>query len=205
MEKSIETIWENGFLNNQDLIAPRLNEIYNKKSQHIVEVLVKKMENEVVLLFIITFFNLVLGSILAKSFVWGIICALTVIPWIFVAKKQLQAIKHIEFTVNCYDYLKRVREKLKQITMFNFKLSVLSVPIVLTPLLIYTYFNNIDKTFGEIMGNANLGGSNKLIFIFIPVVTILSALFFKIMLRLGNKTAKKIEQIVKDMEELRAV
>ena len=37
MEKSIETIWKEGFLNQDALIAPKLNNLYNKKSTHIVD------------------------------------------------------------------------------------------------------------------------------------------------------------------------
>ncbi len=37
MDKSIETIWKEGFLKNDALIAPKLNDIYNQKSLDIVE------------------------------------------------------------------------------------------------------------------------------------------------------------------------
>ena len=37
MKKSIETIWQEGFLNNEALVAPKLNDLYNQKSIHIVD------------------------------------------------------------------------------------------------------------------------------------------------------------------------
>ena len=37
MEKSIESIWKEGFIKSEELIAPRVNNIYNKKSEHIVD------------------------------------------------------------------------------------------------------------------------------------------------------------------------
>lgn len=37
MEKSIETIWREGFLKSDALVAPKLNELYNQKSIHIVD------------------------------------------------------------------------------------------------------------------------------------------------------------------------
>ena len=37
MEKSIESIWKEGFLKREDLVVPKLNNLYNKKSIDIVE------------------------------------------------------------------------------------------------------------------------------------------------------------------------
>jgi hypothetical protein len=37
MEKSIETIWKQGFLNDDALVAPKLNDLYNQKSTHIID------------------------------------------------------------------------------------------------------------------------------------------------------------------------
>ena len=37
MEKSIETIWKQGFISPESLIAPELNNLYNKKSIHLVD------------------------------------------------------------------------------------------------------------------------------------------------------------------------
>ena len=37
MEKSIETIWKEGFIKNDALVAPKLNDLYNQKSIDIVE------------------------------------------------------------------------------------------------------------------------------------------------------------------------
>ena len=37
MEKSIETIWKKGFLKNDALLAPKLNNLYDQKSIDIVD------------------------------------------------------------------------------------------------------------------------------------------------------------------------
>ena len=34
MEKSIETIWKTGFLDSKALIAPKVNDVYTRKSEH---------------------------------------------------------------------------------------------------------------------------------------------------------------------------
>ena len=37
MEKSIESIWKEGFLKKDALVAPKINDLYNQKSKHIVD------------------------------------------------------------------------------------------------------------------------------------------------------------------------
>ena len=41
MEKSIETIWREGFLKEDALIVPKLNDLYNQKSQQLIEKLIR--------------------------------------------------------------------------------------------------------------------------------------------------------------------
>ena len=41
MEKSIEEIWKNGFLQNEALVAPKVNDLYNQKSKNIVDKLLQ--------------------------------------------------------------------------------------------------------------------------------------------------------------------
>src|SRR3954462_13619854 len=37
MEKSIEAIWKEGFLNEKSLVAPKINDLYNQKSNDLVD------------------------------------------------------------------------------------------------------------------------------------------------------------------------
>jgi hypothetical protein len=37
MTKSIEVIWKEGFVNEAHLTAPKVNDLYNRKSQNIVD------------------------------------------------------------------------------------------------------------------------------------------------------------------------
>lgn len=37
MEKSIESIWKEGFLESDALVAPKLNDLYNQKSKHTID------------------------------------------------------------------------------------------------------------------------------------------------------------------------
>ena len=37
MENSIKSIWQEGFLKNNDLIAPKVVNLYDRKSEHIID------------------------------------------------------------------------------------------------------------------------------------------------------------------------
>ena len=41
MEKSLEAIWKEGFLKNNELVVPKINNLYNQKSQNAVDKLMK--------------------------------------------------------------------------------------------------------------------------------------------------------------------
>jgi uncharacterized membrane protein len=203
MEKSIETIWKEGFLKSINLHVPRLNDLYNQKSQHVTDDLIRKMRKEMWLMIPASIMPAIISIAVGNHFIWAIISFLITIPWFFIAKRHYQEIKNIDYTNNCYNYLKQIKEKLERITKFNQKLSVYSVPVILLPMLIYTYFNNIDKTFGEIVGNAELGGSNLWIFLFLPIMTLFSFVLFNFFFQVGNTIRKKINTMLLDMEELR--
>ena len=204
MEKSIEEMWDKGFIAPDSLIAPRINNLYKQKSKHIVTELIAKMQKEIWLLVPISLFPAIINIILGNHFAWSIISIIICIPWFFIARNQYREIKDLDFNENCYTYLKKLRLRLRQMTNFNKRLSVWSVPIILFPMLIYTYFNNSGKTLGEVLGNEALGGSIIWIFSVLPILTLLAYLIFELVLRLGNSTAKKIDQLLFDMEKLRS-
>ena len=49
MDKSIEQIWKNGFLN-EDLLIPKVKSLYNQKSISMVENIINKFKKQIFLL-----------------------------------------------------------------------------------------------------------------------------------------------------------
>ncbi len=62
MEKSIENIWKEGFLKNDALTAPKINNLYNQKSIHIIDKF-KRM-------FRINLISIVVGSLVFLIVSW---------------------------------------------------------------------------------------------------------------------------------------
>ena len=60
MEKSIETIWKEGFLKSDALVAPKVNDLYNQKSNHIIDKF--KRMYEINLVAIVAFAFILLNS-----------------------------------------------------------------------------------------------------------------------------------------------
>ena len=56
MEKSIESIWKEGFLKSDVLVAPKVNDIYNKKSEHIVDKFTRMFKTNLVVIVLCSFF-----------------------------------------------------------------------------------------------------------------------------------------------------
>jgi len=66
MEKSIETIWKEGFLKSDALVAPKLNNLYNQKSKHTIDKLMRMGAMNLVAI-MIGAFSILVGSIFAGA------------------------------------------------------------------------------------------------------------------------------------------
>jgi len=204
MEKSIEKIWKNGFLN-EDLLTPKIKSLYNQKSISLVESIINKFKKNVLLLIplgiLVFIFNIALDN--DNAIFWGIISAIPCFGWFLLGKKQLKAIKEIDYKSNSYDYLVSIQEKINHIRSFNKRLIITCVPLGFLPMIIYTYFNNQGKTIGEIFGIDGLNYPTLAIFLLIPILTIITVLIADFLFKnsLKSKTLD-IDSLIKEMEEL---
>ena len=90
------------------------------------------------------------------------------------------------------------------IASFNKKLTITSLPVILFPMLLYTYFNNQDKSIGEIFGIASLNWSNLTLFLLLPVIIVVALILSKIGFDWTNNLyIQKFDSLIKEMEELR--
>ena len=205
MNKSIENIWKEGFTK-KDLITPKINDIYNKKSIGLVEKIIDRFKKKVgflVPLGVCFFlFNLWLDN--DNATFWGLISASPCFVWFYLGKKQIKSILKIDYKENSYQYLVSIRNKIEKIRRFNKRLAVSSVPVTLLPMLIYTYYNQKGKSIVEIFGVDGLDFPTATIFLIIPIFTLLSILLAKVYFK--SRFIKKdngIDYLINEMEELR--
>jgi hypothetical protein len=204
MEKSIEQIWKNGFLN-EDLSIPKIKSLYNQKSISIVENIINKFKKQIMLLIpfgiLVFIFNIILDN--DNAILWGIISAIPCFGLFILGRRQLKAIKEIDYKSNSHDYLISVNKQINKIRSFNKRLIITCIPLGFLPMLSYTYLNQKGKTIGEIFGVDGLNYPTIFIFLLIPIMTIISLLIYKFLFE--NNLKRKILDInflIKEMKDL---
>jgi hypothetical protein len=212
MEKSIESIWKEGFLNNDALIAPKLNDLYNQKSTHIIDKY-KRM-------FKINLNAIVIGSflILGASFLVGIpimgVGFFLILNAIVIAnKKLLPGLEKIDKSVDSYHYLIAFDSWMKEQLSTNRRMARYYYPLFfLSTILGFWFSNGIQEMVKDI-----LSGPHQIYLVNgIPVFWVLGVLFVTGLLaffggRIYNWDVKlvyggvfkKLEELIADMEELR--
>jgi len=202
MEKSIESIWKEGFLDHTALVAPKLNDLYNKKSQLTIEKLksaAKKDHLSVIPLVVVFLLIFCYLGYYALS-VYGTIL---MIALFFLNKKKLATLNRIDTNNSPYKYLISYKKGMKELVSFYTFLLGFGVPLVIIPAY-WLYFRDkavYEKIITEI-GTLNL-------ILFILCLALVLAAMGIIAYRLTTKIVygkliKKIDELITDMEEIKA-
>lgn len=200
----INEIWDNGFT--QEMVKPSFIDNYmNHKSISTVERITSSFGKEIYInLFLIVFvFTFSMNIVNENRIMWSVISVLPSLFWFGLGKIQLRQIKNVDFQSNCYEYLRAIKTKLQKIKEYNLRMVIISIPSILTPMLVYTYFNQQGKTFGEVFGVEKLDFSLTWIFAIIPIATLFSYLIFKLALSIQNKKPSELDLLIKEIEGLK--
>ena len=204
MNKTIENIWKEGFTN-KDMVIPKINDFYNKKSISLIEKVINTFKKEVTFLIPlgVCFFLYIIWLDNDNAAFWGAVSALPCLVWYYLGKRQIKSIEDIDYKASSYQYLVSIKEKLERIKRFNKRLILSSVPISLLPMLIYTYYNQRGKSIGEIFGVEGLDLPTETIFLILPIVTLFALLFAEIYFKTRFvKNSNKIGSLINEIEEL---
>ncbi|MFT6810200.1 MAG: hypothetical protein ACJA01_003443 [Saprospiraceae bacterium] len=205
MNKSIENTWKESFINDQ-LGIPKINELYNRKSLSIVEGIISEFERGVLMQIPVAVgvFLWTLWLDNDNALFWGIISASPCLIWFYIGREQAKGLRSIKHESNCYQYLLSIRAELSSLRKSNKRLVISSVPIILFPMLLYTYFKQEGKSLGEIIGVEGFNFPTLSIFLLLPIMTmiayLIAALFFK------NKEPQvgiSINTLIQEIEELK--
>ena len=105
MEKSIENIWNQGFLDEGALVAPKINKLYEAKSINTVDSFKRMYHKNYWFIWLILVVNLVGGYALANIYLAVYMGALFV-PILILSKKQIKLMDSIDANESSYLYLK---------------------------------------------------------------------------------------------------
>ncbi len=217
MEKSIETIWKEGFLKSNALIAPKINNIYNKKSIDIVEKF-KRMYRFNIIAIILFAFILLPITLVSNLPYMGIMMFFLFMTIAYYAIQFKNKLEKINKNTNSYDYLKTFDNWTKEMRSFNMKLSRYLYPYVFLSMFAGFWLGGFGKPVqGEQFVTYLLGEFPNMIVVFgFPLMLLLVILFIVVLLaiigpKIGEWDLKigygrilnRLDSLLIDMEELR--
>ena len=212
MEKSIESIWKNGFLDRDAMVAPKLNNLYNQKSIHIIDKFKRMFKINLNALVIFSFFLLVV-SFLVKLPVMGVLMFILLNVIVIVNKRLFKSLKKIDKNVSSYRYLKSFDAWMQEQIAINMKMSRYIYPYIFIAMVSGFWFSSaFRETLNRVFGDYQpymISGIPVYWVLAMLVIVILLAIFggriYKLDLNLVyGGILKKLEELIKDMEDLRA-
>lgn len=217
METSIETIWKEGFLNNDALVAPKLNSLYGQKSIHIIDKF-KRMFKVNIILIVLGSVIVLTGSLVIEMPFAGTAIFLLLNVMAIVDGMLLNGLNKVDNNRTSYQYLKKFDDWMKHKTVVNTMMARIVYPYLFISMTMGFWFKNIDgNTLGEKLVNNLLVHHPDTYLVFgiplfgIVVFLVISGLlvfFGKHLYRLDVNIAygqvlRKLDELLADMEELR--
>jgi hypothetical protein len=213
MEKSIESIWKQGFLDNNAMVAPKLNNLYNQKSIHIIDKFKRMFKINLNALIIFSFLVLPL-SFLVKIPVMGVLMFILLNVIVLVNKKVFKGLNKIDKNVSSYQYLKSFDEWMQAQIVLNMKMSRFIYPYVFIAMVSGFWFSSsIRESLNRIFGNYQ-----PYMLYEIPVYWVLVILLKTITLGIFGgrinkwdlnlvygRIMKKLAELIADMEDLKNI
>ena len=218
MEKSIETIWKEGFLKDNALVAPKLNNLYNQKSIHIVDKFRRMYKINIIAIFVFASILLPVTFIVKMQYM-GVPMFVLFIVIAFFGIKFMKKLDKIDSSLNSYQYLNSFNKWLKEMVSFNTKLSRYLYPYIFLSMVSGFWFIDDEGTLlGEKIVGEILYGYPEIYMIYgIPIIGIIGIIFIVSILaffggRIGKwdmnlvygRILRKLDILMADMEELRA-
>ena len=218
MERSIENIWKEGFLKSDALVAPKINNLYNQKSIHIIDKFKRMFKINLIAIVAFSFAFLIISFFVGIP-ITGVIFFVTLSVLVFINNKLLNDLEKIDMGVSSYQYLKAFNQwKNKQIAI-NKKMSRFLYPIIFISMILGFWFKDAEgMPLGErLVGEILIGFPDIYLIFGIPLIGIGIVLLILILLAffggriykwdlniIYGSVFKKLEELMSDIESLRS-
>jgi len=218
MEKSIENIWKEGFLESDALVAPKINNLYNQKSIHIIDKFKKMFKINLIAIVAFSFVFLIVSFFVGIP-ITGVMFFVALSVLVLINKKLLNGLDKIDKGESSYQYLKTFNEWIKKQVAINKKISTFLYPIIFISMVLGFWFKNAEgMPLGERLVNEVLSGFPDTYLINgIPLIGIVIALLILVLLAffggriykwdlnlVYGRVFKKLEELMTDIENLRS-
>lgn len=200
MENSIETIWTKGFLKEETLAAPRINNLYQKKSKLLIEKLKRtyRIDNRSIIPLAILS---IIGFSAVGQFFLGLYVMVLMLGMFLLNKKKIASLERISIDTTSYEYLLKYREMFLQLKRFYTGLLGFGLPIaVIIGYILFFWNSPVLNDFLKLKVIYIIG-------ILLGLSLILSALgvtAYRLSLKLiYGGFIQKLDEMIADMNELR--
>jgi hypothetical protein len=146
MEKSIENIWKEGFLKSDALVAPKINNLYNQKSIHIIDKFKRMFKINLIAIVAFSFIFLIVSYFVGIPLM-GAIFFVTLMVLVIINKRLLNALDSIDKGENSYQYLKAFNQWIKKQVAINKRMSTFLYPIIFVSIIIGFWFKDAEGMF----------------------------------------------------------
>ena len=212
MDKSIESIWKEGFMDEEALVAPKLNDLYSQKSATIVDKFTRMLRINLWALAVAGAVALVASFPLGIPYL-GVLFCLQMAVLALTGKRHLARLAQTDRGASSYDYLKAFDTWLKGTIAFYTRVYRILYPTLVLTIMAGMWFADA----GTSMQKTMLKEFPDLFMLYgLPVYGTIGTLFIALLLgvfagplyRLDLSTVyggemKKLEELIADMEELR--
>lgn len=212
MEKSIEQIWKSGFLDNRALVAPKVNDLYTRKSQHIIEKYKRMFRFNLKAIAIGGFMGLA-GLFLLKLPITGVTFFITLAVVFMVNKRELNDLEKVVKSTCSYDYLWSFNKWLKDQVAMNARMAKFYYPFIFLGAVLGIWFSVhgprlYEFTSGPATTDWQINGVPTGFLIPVAAVTVLLWHFGDRLYRMElnafyGRVMGKLEELLADIETLR--
>lgn len=213
MDNSLENIWKEGFLQEDALIAPKINDLYNQKSQHLVDKMMRMFRLNLLIIlgfaigiFIISLFE---GLPLLGTIVSSLCIALVIL-----GRMQMEKLEEIDKGDSSYEYLLSFKNWRKEVMAFWGKAYRVFYPLLIFSMMMLvfqaTFTDSVTTKFMHKFPEVHFIGNMPTPFLIgIACVSILMGVFAKRLYEWDVKVVygnvfNRLDEMLEEMEELRA-
>ena len=212
MRKTIEATWREGFLHPDALVAPQVNDLYTRKSTHIVERIQRLLHINQIAIVIGSLIMWALLSAAGLPYTGAIMC----VSWsglVFIRRLVIAKFVAPDSSLDSYHYLKAFQTWLKNRMARSRSLQRHLYPITFIALAIGIVASKGGQQFVHTIVEHNPGiwlisGVPVAIIAIVVVITIvlelLGGVIFDFDVRVYRRIFTRLDEMVREMEELRA-
>ncbi|RLK06811.1 MULTISPECIES: hypothetical protein [Tenacibaculum] len=204
MEKSIEKRWNEAFLDEQSLIAPKINDIYNQKSKSVINKIRRTYEFDNKGLLPMAGI-VVIGGILLSETIIAVYGAFLILSLYFFNTRLLKRFKTIDVKSDNLTYLKNYRSVINSVSKATKKLFIFAIPLAIVSIFALAYgvkeqsfLSNYISSETSFIGILSVG-------LMVAIATAMIGYFvYTISTKvLYHSLISKLDDIIKELEELK--